>query len=124
SSYALAVYRFAYPDVPSWLATFPASDALRKDLARAIDQAIGWAATAFGSSFDAISRGINAVLNLLEVALVVTPWPIVMAAILVIAWQISGRRVAIYSAAALAYLAVLGFWEKSMATIALLGTAA
>ena len=44
--------------------------------------------------------------------------------ILLLAWQLAGPRVAIFTAAALAYLAVLGFWEKSLETVALLGTAA
>lgn len=124
SSYGIVVYRFAFADAPSWLIAFPASERLRNELARAIDSAVAWVAESFGVFFEAVTRVIEAVLNLMEVGLVVTPWPVVMTAIIVLAWQISGRRVAIFSAAALAYLAFLGFWEKSMATIALLGTAA
>lgn len=123
-SYPVAVYRFALSDAGSWLTAFPASDALKNALSRGIDDAVRAIAQSFSLFFDAITNVINAVLNLMEIALVVTPWPIVMVAILALAWQISGPRVAIFSAAALAYLAILGFWEKSMATIALLGTAA
>ena len=123
-SYPVVVYRFAFSEVPGWLSSFPANEALTNELARAIDRAVRWTADTFDVFFEAVTSAINAVLDLMEIGLVVTPWPVVMTVIIVLAWQISGARVAIFSAAALAYLAVLGFWEKSMATIALLGTAA
>ena len=64
------------------------------------------------------------VLEGLETVFVKTPWPVVMTVIVVTAWRLAGPRVAIFTAAALAYLAILGYWERSMATVALLGTAA
>ena len=124
STYPLAIYRFSQGDVPHWLSTFPAALDLRNALSLAVDGAVRWMADTFGLFFGAITQAVNAVLNLMETVLVVTPWPIVMVVIVTLAWQISGRRVAIFSVAALAYLGVLGFWEKSMATVALLGTAA
>jgi glycine betaine/proline transport system permease protein len=39
-------------------------------------------------------------------------------------WRISGVRAALCTATALSYLALFGYWEKSMSTIALLGAAA
>lgn len=122
--YPLAVYRFAAPQVPDWLRQFPAATELRNAISRAIDTGVSALANGFAPLFGGITAAINGALNLMELCLVVTPWPIVMIAILAIAWQVAGARVAIFSAAALAYLAVLGFWEKSMATVALLGTAA
>jgi glycine betaine/proline transport system permease protein len=62
-------------------------------------------------------------LNAIGLVVAGAPWPVTMAVILVLAWQIAGPRVAVFSTAALAYLAVLGFWEKSMETVSLLGTA-
>lgn len=123
-TYPLAVFRFARSDVPAWLVTFPAATDLRNALSVVIDDGVRWIAGRFGAVFAGITGAIDAVLGLMETVLVVTPWPIVMGVILVLAWQISGRRVAIFAAAALAYLGLLGFWEKSMATVALLGTAA
>ena len=48
---------------------------------------------------------------------------VVMVLIVLLSWYLAGARVAIFTAAALAYLALFGFWEKSMLTVALLGTA-
>lgn len=122
--FPLAIYRFATPAPPAWLQVFPAATDLRNQISRGIDAGVAELADSLSAMFAGITSAINALLNLMEIGLVVTPWPIVMIAILAIAWQVAGRRVAVFSAAALAYLAILGFWEKSMATVALLGTAA
>jgi glycine betaine/proline transport system permease protein len=74
--------------------------------------------------FGAITGAISLVLDSLAYALTGMPWLVTMTIILALAWQLAGLRVAIFTAAALAYLAVLGFWEKSLETVALLGTAA
>lgn len=47
-----------------------------------------------------------------------------MTVIVAIAWRLAGRRIALLTAAGLSYLAIFGYWEKSMITVALLGTAA
>ena len=78
----------------------------------------------FGDVFDGVITGIRAVLDGLETIFVGTPWPVVMTVILVTAWRLAGPRVAIFSAAALAYLGLCGLWETSMITVALLGAAA
>lgn len=122
-SYPIAIYRFASPHAPNWLRAFPADTALKNSLARSIDAAVAWTADTFSQFFASIAHAIEAILNIAELALVVTPWPIVMLVIVTIAWQVAGKRVAVFVAAGLAYLALLGFWEKSMATVALLGTA-
>lgn len=122
--YVIAALRFATPTPPAWLTSFPASATIYNESARWLDGAFRATAQGLGGLFRGISAGIDAILGVLEIALVATPWPIVMAAVVTIAWQCAGRRVAIFSAAALAYLAFFGFWEKSMATVALLGTAA
>lgn len=71
-----------------------------------------------------VTRGLDWALGLLETGLTQTPWPIVGAITLALAWQLAGIRVAILTFVALTYLALLGFWEKSLQTIDLLGTAA
>jgi glycine betaine/proline transport system permease protein len=74
--------------------------------------------------FGAITGAISAILDGVGYALTGTPWPVTMAVILLLAWQLAGPRVSVFTAAALVYLALFGFWEKSLETVALLGTAA
>ena len=78
----------------------------------------------FGDVFDGVVVTIRTVLDGLETVFVDTPWPVVMTVIVVTAWRLAGPRVAIFSAAALAYLGLCGLWETSMITVALLGAAA
>ncbi|MEM7564602.1 MAG: proline/glycine betaine ABC transporter permease [Pseudomonadota bacterium] len=74
--------------------------------------------------FDGVVATIRTVLDGLETVFVDTPWPVVMTVIIVTAWRLAGPRVAIFTAASLAYLGFLGMWETSMITVALLGAAA
>ncbi len=73
--------------------------------------------------FDGVTAGVRSVLTTLTVALSGTPWPVVMLVICVTAWRAAGPRVAIFTAASLAYIAMLGYWEVAMETVALVGAA-
>lgn len=123
-SYIFASLRFGTAEAPGWLTGFPSSDALLNGSARWLDAAFTDAAARFSPLFRGISSAINGLLEVLELGLVSAPWPVVMAAVVAIAWQSAGRRVALLSALGLGYLGLFGFWEKSMATVALLGAAA
>ena len=74
--------------------------------------------------FDAVTFAIGWVVTVFEDFLTNMPWPVITTIVVVLAWRTAGTRVAIFTAAALSYLGLLGFWEKSLETVALLGTAA
>ena len=93
-------------------------------LARRGDAGFDWLAASFGGAFDGITLAIRWVLDGLEVLLIQTPWPVVMFITVVVAFRLAGPRVAIFTAAALAYLAFMGLWELSMITVALIGAGA
>ncbi len=109
---------------PEWLTAFPADAEWRNQAASVIDGAFDWATSRGGALFDAITFSIEAFVNLLERVLMNTPWPVILALVTVLAWRAAGARTAIFVAAALCYLGLLGFWEPSLATLALLGAAA
>lgn len=119
----LTVYRFTVEDVTEWLTTFPANPDLYGNTARWLEDAIDAAAVAGSGTFDGIVLGVRRVLDGISIALIGTPWPVVMAVICVVAWRSAGPRVAIFTAAALAYIAFLGYWEIAMETVALVGAA-
>lgn len=123
-AYALSAYRFAAAAPVGWLTAAPSNRDWRAALSSALDGLMGGVAHLGGGFFSAITTGINAVLDGLAYALIGTPWPVTMSVILILAWQLGGARVAVFTVAALAYLALLGFWEKSLETVALLGAAA
>ena len=88
------------------------------------DEGFDWLANRFGGVFDGITHMIRTVLDGIEILLIGTPWPVVMVVIVVAAFRLAGARVAIFTAASLAYLAFMGLWEISMITVALIGTGA
>ena len=119
----LTVYRFTVEDVTEWLTSFPANPDVYGNTARWLEDVIDAAAVAGAGAFDGIVLGVRRVLDAISLALIGTPWPVVMAVICVVAWRSAGPRVAIFTAAALAYIAFLGYWEIAMETVALVGAA-
>ena len=89
-----------------------------------MEEGFDWLSREFGDVFDSVVVVIRSILDSLETVFVDTPWPVVVTVILVMAWRLAGPRVALFTAAALAYLGFVGLWETSMITVALLGAAA
>ncbi len=130
----LTVYKFTAASPIEVLSGFPEREVsqiflstdnqtIYTGVANWMDRQIDAAATAGSGAFDSITAGVRAVLDTLTLALIGTPWPVVMVVICVVAWRAAGPRVAIFTAAALAYVALLGYWEISMETVALVGAA-
>jgi glycine betaine/proline transport system permease protein len=122
--YPLTLYRYTVEKPVKWLIKFPSDQSVYSSISNWMDASFDLVALKGASFFDGITSAISLLLDTLEVILVDTPWPVTMMVILVMAWRLAGPRVAIFTLAALAYLAFLGFWEKSMSTVALLGAAA
>ena len=120
----LTLYRFTVSKPLELITKFPMDKQVFTPVANEMESWFDWLATHGAGVFDGITHAIRTVLDGLEVVLVQTPWPVVMLVIVVTAWRLAGPRIAIFTAASLAYLAFLGLWEVSMATVALLGAAA
>ena len=88
-----------------------------------LEDQIDAAAKAGQGAFDGLTSGVRSILNAMTLALIVTPWPVVMVVVCVVAWRAAGPRVSIFTGAALAYISLLGYWEVSMETVALVGAA-
>ncbi|MEM7463423.1 MAG: ABC transporter permease subunit [Pseudomonadota bacterium] len=120
----ISMIKFAQPDAIALLETFPTDREWRINVGDGVQAAFDWTKTAGRGFFDALTFGMRTLLDWIEVILVQTPWPVVGSVIVLLAYLSAGARVAIFTGAALAYLGLLDFWEKSMTTIALLGAAA
>jgi len=103
---------------------FPVGKEYFAELSKKGDAGFDWLANNFGDVFDGVTAAIRQVLDGLEVLLIQTPWPVVMFVTVVMALRLAGPRVAIFTAAALAYLAFMGLWELAMITVALIGAGA
>ncbi len=120
----LSTTKFAQPDAISLLKAFPADNSLRLTVGDNVQAVFDWTKTSGRGFFDGLTYGMRTLLDWIEVLLVDTPWPVVAAVVIMLAYLSAGARVAIFTAAAMAYLGFLGFWEKAMTTVALLGAAA
>ncbi|QAX30948.1 ABC transporter permease [Leisingera sp. NJS204] len=103
---------------------FPVGREYFAALSKKGDAGFDWLANNFGNVFDGVTAGIRWVLDGLEVLLIQTPWPVVMFVTVIMALRLAGPRVAIFTAASLAYLAFMGLWELAMITVALIGAGA
>ena len=130
----LIVYRFTGSGAMRLLESFPEREVselllgagngtLFSVVASWMEDRIDAAAIAGGDVFDGIVSGVRSVLDALTLALNGSPWPVVMLVVAVTAWRSAGPRVAIFTVAAMAYTALLGYWALAMETVALVGAA-
>jgi len=118
------VIHYSFPGVFPWLIEFPTDRGIRLTSIQWVEDFFAYAVKNGEAFFDFITLGIRFVLDGLELILVETPWMVIAAFIILLTWLSAGSRAAIFSGAFLAYMGFLGFWEKAMTTLALLGTAA
>lgn len=118
------VTHYSFPGVYPWLIEFPTEHGIRLTSIKWVEDFFAFCVTNGEAFFDAITYAIRSVLDALEVIFVQTPWMVIASFIILLTWLSAGPRAAVYSGAFLLYMGLLGFWEKAMTTLALLGTAA
>ena len=96
---------------------FPGS--WRFSFAGPVNDATRWAEVHWYDFTEGLKNIVSAVLlDPLETVLTTTPWWLLVAAVLVFGWLISGWRHAVLAALATAGLAGLGLWQHAMQTLA------
>jgi len=125
----LTLYRFTVgkiaPSLEAYTLGFPVEKkAYFSPIANWMEDGFDMLSVKGAGVFDGVVTTIRTVLDGLETVFVDTPWPVVMTVIIVLAYRLAGPRVAIFTAASLAYLGMLGMWETSMITVSLLGASA
>lgn len=119
-----AVLHYSFPDRFALLSSFPTRPEIRLESIAGVEAFFDWCVANGEALFDVITYGIRLLLDTLELIFVSTPWIVIVSLIVLLTWLTAGVRGAIWSAAFLSYMGLLGFWEKAMTTLALLGTAA
>jgi glycine betaine/proline transport system permease protein len=118
------ITHYSFPGLYPWLIQFPTEHGIRLTSIGWVEDFFAFCVTNGEVFFDAITYGIRSVLDALELIFVETPWMVIASFIILLTWLSAGPRAAVYSGAFLMYMGLLGFWEKAMTTLALLGTAA
>ncbi|MFC1903700.1 ABC transporter permease [Chloroflexota bacterium] len=84
---------------------------------------VDWLVLNLAVVFDGIKIVTRTVLNNLEAFFLWLPWWTVLAFLVLIAWRLASRRVAIFTGAAMYFIGMLGLWDLCMSTLALIATA-
>ena len=121
---ASATLHYALPGGVALLGEFPTVPSIRLTAIGWVERFFAAAVTHGDALFDVITGAIRLLLDTLELVFVETPWIVIASFIVLLTWLSAGPRAAIFSGAFLAYMGLLGFWDKAMTTLALLGTAA
>ncbi len=121
---AATVVHYSFPGAYTFLAEFPTHRDIRLISISYVENFFSFAVLNGEVLFDAITYGIRALLDGLELIFVQTPWMVIAGVLILLTWLSAGVRTAICCGAFLSYMGLLGFWEKAMTTLALLGTAA
>ena len=104
-----------------WLIKFPKQYVV--PVGSWIDISLIWFSETFRWLFRAVAWVLVQPLLGLRVVLAWLPWPLTIAIVVVLSYFAGGRRLALFSLLSLLYMAVVGYWEKSMLTLSLVAIA-
>ena len=88
-----------------------------------LEGGVDWLGEHFHWLFQALRWPINLLLSHIETLFQTVPPLIMVAIVALIAWQLAGRRMALFSGGCLVAIGAMGAWEASMTTLALVMTA-
>lgn len=114
-----AILCFALRGQASWLVKYPA------DLVIPVADGINWVMDQIVAYARWFFLGISWLLDWpmkwLQGLLHWMPWPATLAGFTVLAWRAGGHKLALFTAVALFYMVLVGYWDESMSTLALVG---
>lgn len=87
-----------------------------------VDQGLEWLVDNFRPAFQAVRWPIDATLTGIESALLSVPSILMVMLFGLVAWQVSGRWLALATMASLAFVGLIGAWPEAMVTLALVLT--
>ena len=110
--------------MPEHLPALVASPLAGSDaIAAAINGGIDWFVAAFKPALRAVAGGLDWAVRGLQKILHATPWPFIVIAVTWLAWRLRGIGLAALCGTAVLYMALSGYWLKSMNTLSMVGVA-
>jgi len=90
------------------------------DIGQYVAVAVKWLMQNLRPLFDFIKTTGNAGIESIEWVLVSVPFYITIALFTLVAWKYAGKRIATFTLSGLALIYLMGFWEETMQTLALI----
>jgi glycine betaine/proline transport system permease protein len=105
-----------------WWTQFPAmDDASLTAFKKAIDEGFRDFTRTYGAAFETLFEPLKIFLIWAERTMVTTPWPIILALFLILAWVASRSwKIVVGTAVALLIIGYFGMWEDTMKTVAMI----
>ena len=103
----------------TWLVQYP--DAWTVPVDAWVNAFMDWFVDEFRVVFQLLSRVLGWPLKWLQSTLHWLPWPATIAAFAILAHRAGGWPLALFTIGALLYMVVIGYWDESMNTLALVG---
>jgi glycine betaine/proline transport system permease protein len=91
-------------------------------LDRWVDVGLDWLVDHFRPLFQAVRWPIDATLSAVESSLLATPALVMIVLVALVAWQVSGRRLALGAMVSLVVVGAIGAWPEAMITLSLVLT--
>ena len=92
-------------------------------IAVSINAGIDWFVSVFKPALRTIAGGLDQAVRGLQSLLHATPWPFIVIAVTWLAWRLQGAGLAAFCGGAVLYMALSGYWLKSMNTLSMVGVA-
>ncbi|GMG82738.1 ABC transporter permease subunit [Paralimibaculum aggregatum] len=118
---AVAMTAIALAPRVGWIAEYPQAWTL--PVADWVGGLTLWFAETFRGVFRAIAAAVEAPMVALQALLQGLPWCVTLGLVTLLAWQSGGLASAVFAAVSLFYIVVIGYWQESMSTLALVGIA-
>ena len=115
--FCIAAACFGWRDELPWLVSFP--DAWTIPLAAWVNSFMDWFVDSFRWLFQSISWLLNWPLDGIKSLLQNLPWSVTCSLFIVLAYVSGGLALAVFTLFALLYMVVVGYWQESMNTLAL-----
>lgn len=115
-------------DELQWLVNYPREWLLRLPVGgewilfeKVLEGIMDWITVTFKPFFRFVSMVLTFPMRWLEGLLHWLPWPATVALIAIVAYRAKDLKLALFCLAGLAYMLVVGYWDESMSTLALVG---
>ncbi len=90
------------------------------DLGKYVEQGVNWLTENFKPLFDLIKDAGNASIEGVEWLLLFSPFYVIILLLAAVAWWKAGKGIAVITVLGLGLIYLLGFWEETMETLALI----
>ncbi len=114
---SLTVALMLAPGAAAWLRDFP--DTWVLPVSVWLNTFMDWFVAQFGAAFRAFSEAVDVPMRAVRGFLNWLPWSVTITLVVLAAYAVSGWRLAVFSALALFYMVVIGYWTESMNSLAL-----